>query len=332
MMRLCRAFGVPACLFVLLGAEAPLPVRIAWTSVPTELAPILIVQKDLLDHQGVTYAAEPIHFSETAPVLRALAAGQIDLAPLAPNALGVAIQNAGLDDLRVVADDYQDGAPGHYSGEFMVRDLSPIRAVEDLRGKIVAVEAAGGMSEMALRIMLDRHGVAEPGEIDLAMAPHPSQGAMLEQGKIDMAALGAPFSYVLKSRGTTRTLFTLADALGSTDASMLVARAEFMSRNRAALDDFFEDYVRARRWFLAPAHRDEAVRIVAQASRVPADLLDDYLFTDGDYFRDRDARPDPAALQRSLDLLRQTGLLEIAIDAKALCDPSFVDEAVRRLK
>jgi NitT/TauT family transport system substrate-binding protein len=332
MMRLARALGVPACLFVLLGAAAPLPVRIAWTSVPTELAPILFAQKDLLDHQGVTYAAEPVHFSDTAPILRALAADQIDLAPLAPNALGVAIQNAGLDDLRVVADEYQDGARGHYSSEFMVQDPSPIRAVEDLRGKVLAVEAAGGMSEMALRVMLGRHGVAEPGAIDLVMAPLPSQGAMLEQGKIDLAALGAPFSYVLKSRGTVRTLFTLADALGPTDALMLVARADFLARNRAALDDFFEDYVSARRWLLAPAHRDEAVRIVAQASRVPAELLDEYLFTDGDYFRDRDARPDPAALQRSLDLLRQAGFLDIAVDANTLCDPSFIDEAARRLK
>jgi ABC-type nitrate/sulfonate/bicarbonate transport system substrate-binding protein len=185
---------------------------------------------------------------------------------------------------------------------------------------------------MALRVMLGRPGVAEPGEIDLVTAPLPSQGVMLEQGKIDLAALGPPFSYVLKSRGTGRTLFTLADALGSTDALMLVARAEFLARNRAALDDFFEDYVSARRWFLAPAHRDEAVRIVAQASRVPAELLDGYLFTDGDYFRSRDARPDQAALQRSLDLLHQAGFLDIAVDANTLCDPSFIDEAARRLK
>ncbi len=289
-------------------------------------------QKDLLDHQGVSYAAEPVHFSDSAPILRALAAGQIDLAPLAPNAIGVAIQNAGLDDLRIVADIYQDGARRHYSSEFMVRDASPIRAVEDLRGKVMALDAMGGMSEIALRAMLRGHGMAGTRDADIVESPLPGMGALLEQRQIDLAALTAPFSYVLSMRGTARTLFSRADALGPSEGLVLVARAEFLDRNRPALDDFFEDYLRSLRWFLAPAHRDEAVLIVAQASRVPAELLDAYLFSDGDYFRDRDGRPDLDALQRSFDRLHEAGFLDIAIDARAHADLSFLDDAARRLR
>jgi len=331
-MRLGRIFGLCTCLIIVLTAAAPLPIRIAWISVPTQMSPILFAQQDLLDHQGVTYAVQHIHFSDEAPILRAFAAGLIDIAPLTPNAVAVAIQNAGLDDLRIVADDYQDGAHGHYSEEFMVGDASPIRAVEDLRGKVLAVEARGGMSEIALRAMLSRHGLSSDRDADIVEAPVPSQGAMLEQGRIDLAALGAPFSYILKARGSARALFTRADALGPSEGLMLVARAEFLERNRAALDDFFEDYLRALRWFLAPDHRDEAVLIAAQASRVPADLLDDYLFSDGDYFRDRDARPDLAALQRNFDQLREAGALDMTVDARAHADLSFIDEAARRVK
>src|SRR5258708_35001890 len=86
-----------------------------------------------------------------------LGTGEVDLAPLAPSSFGLALQNARLDDLRIVTDDYQDGVAGRYSGEFLVRDDSPIAKVEDLKGKVLAVNAIGGGSDSALRAMLRRH-------------------------------------------------------------------------------------------------------------------------------------------------------------------------------
>ena len=96
--------------------------------------------------------------------------------------------------------------------------------------------------------------------------------------------------------------------------------------------DFFEDYLRALRWFLDPAHRDEAVMIVASFTRAPRAMFDDYLFTADDYYRDPDARPNLAAVQKAMDALRAEGIIDIAIDARPYADPSFVEEAGRRLK
>ena len=70
MMRSCLV------LFFLLSAlpaiAAPLTLRIAWTAVPLDLTPVLIEQKDMLDHLGQSYAVEPVHFGEAATVVRAL--------------------------------------------------------------------------------------------------------------------------------------------------------------------------------------------------------------------------------------------------------------------
>jgi NitT/TauT family transport system substrate-binding protein len=310
---------------------APLPIRVAWTSVPAELTPVLLEKKDLLDRLGKSYTVEPVHFGESATVVRALAAGEIDLAALPPPAFAFAVRNAGLDDLRIVADLYRDGAPHHYASEFLVREASGIRTIDDLAGKILAVDALGGMSDLALRVMLQKHGIDPRQGAHIAVAPVANQGAMLEAGKIDLAALGAPFSYMLTGRGTARPLFTLRDALGPSDGLVLVARAGFVAENHAALVDFFEDHLRALRWFLDPAHRDEAVLIVASFTHAPRALYDDYLFTDGDYFRDRGARPDVAALQHSIDALRDMGFLDIAIDVRHYVDLNLIDEAAKRL-
>lgn len=321
-------------LLLLAGAAAraePLTLRIAWTTVPAQLTPVLFQRKDLLDHAGKSYTVEHVHFAETAPVERWLAAGEIDIAALAPATFGVAIENAGLEDLRIVADGYQDGIGRHYSSEFMVRNDGPLWAVEDLKGKVAAIHAPG-LGSTALRVMLSRRGLEDRRDYKTVVTPFPSMGAMLEDGRIDLAALVAPFAQRLAERGTARRLFDMRAVIGPSQSLVYVARAEFLRRNRAALEDFFEDYLRALRWFLDPAHRDDAVAALARFNHDAIGLYAGYLFTDGDYYRDRDARPNLAALQSNLRLLRDAGLLSIDIDVRRYADLSFVDTAVQRLK
>lgn len=312
------------------GAE-PLTIRIAWSTVPAELTPVLFQKKDMLDYLGSSYVVEHLHFGPSAAVVQALAAGDIDIAALAPVTFAAAIRNGGVEDLRIVADDYQDGVAGHYSSEFMVRDASEIRTVEDLEGRVLAIDARGTASDLGLSAMLRRHGLVDPKSYRIVETPVTNMGAMLEAGKVDLAALGAPFSYALKARGSVRTLFTLGDALGPSQGLMLVARTEFLAAHRAAVTDFFEDYLRALRWFLAPVHRDEAVQIAAAFTRAPRALFDDYLFTADDYYRDPDAQPNFAAVQRTVAALRADGFLDSAPDARHYADTSFVEEAARRL-
>src|SRR5262249_34372997 len=68
---------------------------------------------------------------------------------LAYPTLPIAIQNAGMDDLRVIADEFQDGVPGYYTFEFMVLADGPMKRVEDLKGKAVATNAAGSAVDIS---------------------------------------------------------------------------------------------------------------------------------------------------------------------------------------
>jgi len=328
------AFFAAACLVVAAPATsaAPLPIRIAWTTVPAQMTPVLFRAKALLVHLGRSYVVEHVHFADSAPMLRALAAGEIDLVPLAPAAFGVAIENAGMEDLRIVAESYEDGVDGSYSSEFMVRRDGPIRQIEDLKGGVLAVHALGNLGEVALRTMLARHGIEDGRDYHVVVAPYPSMGAMLEDGRIELAALTAPFAQQLRLRGTARALFDRRAAIGPSIGLVEVARAEFLARHRAALDDFFEDYLRAWRWFLDPAHRADAVAAVAGFNREPPAAFASYLFSAGDYYRDRDARPNLALLQRNLALLGEAGMVATNIDVRRYADLSFIDAAARRLR
>lgn len=96
-------------------AAEPLKLRVAWAVVPAQLTAVLFEKKDLLKHYGKSYTVEAIHFRGSTPQITALAAGELDLASLAFSSFALAVQNAHMNDLRVVSDLYQDGIPGYYS-------------------------------------------------------------------------------------------------------------------------------------------------------------------------------------------------------------------------
>lgn len=312
-------------------SKEPLKIRIAWTTVPGQMTPIIFERKALLKHYGTSYVVEHLHFAGSGPMVTALAAGEVDIAPLAPSSFGVAIQNARMNDIRIVSDVYQDGAGDHYSNEFLVLKDSPIKRIEDLKGKVLAVNAVGGGSDIALRAMLRKHHLEDKRDYTVIETKFSNMPAMLEERKVDLVGLVALFAHGLEKRGTARPLFTVKDALGPSQSLFNVARAEFLDKNKAALHDFFEDYLRGLHWFLDPANRKAAIDIVAKANKRSSGAFP-YLFSKDDYFRDRDAQPNLDALQHNLQSLKELGFLKIDIDVKRYADLRFVEQAAKRLK
>src|SRR2546423_3865716 len=121
----------------------PVKIRISWIAPITNWASLLMEKKELARHLGRSYLLEPVRYVGTPQMITALANGELEIANLAFSTLPIAVQNAGLDDLRVIADELQDGVPGYYSQEYMVLADGAIRTIENLKGKVVATVAAG---------------------------------------------------------------------------------------------------------------------------------------------------------------------------------------------
>src|SRR5208283_4730858 len=129
----------------------------------------------------------------------------------------IAIGNAGLDDIRVISDDFQDGVDGYYSNEFDVLTDGPIKKIEDLKGKIVATNVAGSGVDVAMRAMLRKHGLEANRDYTVIEAPFPAMKAMLTEKKVDLIPAVLPFSYNPELRQLGRDLFVQRDALGLAD-------------------------------------------------------------------------------------------------------------------
>jgi NitT/TauT family transport system substrate-binding protein len=313
------------------GAE-PVKIRASWIVAPSDWTPLLPEKPDLMKNNGKSYVFEPMRFQGTPAVITAMANNELELGNLAFSSLALAIQNAGLEDLRVVGDQFKDGADGHYSNEFFVLKDSAVQKAEDLKGKVVATNAAGSAVDIAMRAMLRKHGLEDKRDYTVVEAPFPTMKAMLAQKKADLASFVAPFAFDPELRQIGRPLFNQKDAIGTTQMTVWVVRKGFLDKNRAALLDFMEDSVRVVRWYLDPRNHDEAVQIAAKVTKLKPELFASWLFTAKEYARSPDLLPDMKALQANIDVQRDLGFLKGPIDVDKYADLSVVREAAQRLK
>jgi sulfonate transport system substrate-binding protein len=310
----------------------PLKIRVAWVVVPNNLPPILFAKPGIARHEGKSYAMDAIHFGGTPQMISAFGANDIDIALLAYSSLAVAIENAGMTDLRVIADAFQDGAPGYYTDEYMVLKDSPIHTVEDLKGKVLGSNATGGAIDVGLRAMLQQHKLDAQKDVTIVEVAFPNMRAALTAGKVELIGTGLPFAQDPALRAAARTIFTQREAIGRSEMIVWVARAGFIAANRPAMVDFMEDVLRALHFFTNPANHREAVDIVAGFNKQPAADYDAWLFKPGgDYYRDANAVPDLDALQSNVATQVKFGFLKTDLDIRQYADLSLIKEAATRL-
>ena len=312
-------------------SQQPVKIRASWVAPVANWASILAEKPDLARHAGKSYVFESVRFAGTPPMITALANNELEVASLAYSSLAIAIQNAGMDDLRVIADEFRDGVEGYYSQEYMVLADGPIKKVEDLKGKVVATNAAGSAVDVATRAMLRKFGLEDKRDYTVVEAPFPAMRAMLAEKKVDIVPGVLPFSLDPELRKIATPLFRQSDAIGVTQMIVWTARKSFTDKNRAAMIDFMEDTLRIVRWYLDPANQKEAAEIAARVTKQPAERFG-WLFTKSDYYRDPNMIPDLDALQRNVDMTRDLGFVKSSLDIKKYTDLTLVEEAARRLK
>ena len=124
---------------------------------------------------------------------------------------------------------------------------SPIKKVEDLKGKVIATNSIGSAVDIGSRAMLQE---ARPGgqarlHHRRGAVPHHEGDAEGEEGR--PRSVGAAVQ--LRSRSSSRcraSLFTSKDAIGVSQFIVWAARKSFIDKNRAAMVDFMEDMLRHR--------------------------------------------------------------------------------------
>ncbi|HEX3538443.1 MAG TPA: ABC transporter substrate-binding protein [Stellaceae bacterium] len=332
-MRFFKAAAILLAVLCLtrIAAAEPYHLRIGWVVAGADVATLMFAKPELAPHAGKSYIPELTHFEGTSTAMQALATGDLDCAALAYSTFALGVVNAGMKDLRVIGDGFQDGVPDYHTNAYMVRDDASIRTVEDLKGKVIATNQRGSAVDMAVRAMLAKHHLQDGRDVTMIEVRFPDQKAMLKEKKVDLITAVSPFGFDPELNRLARPLFHQVDAIGRSQMIVRVARDGFLKEHRDVMVDFIEDYLRVLRYLLDPAHHKEAVELLAQVTKREPSFYDAWAFTKQDYFRDPAALPDLDALQSNIDLQQSLGFLRAKVDVKKQADLDIAKEAAQRL-
>lgn len=168
--------------------------------------------------------------------LFALASGSIEIGSAATAAVLNSI--AGGNDF--VAAYPSNGINKDLQSIFYVPEDSPIKSVNDIAGKTIAVNTLGAHLDYTVREALHAQGLT-PDAVKLVVVPGPQLEQVLRSGQVDIAAFGywqTTFEGVARKNGGLRKVFADTDVLGEIAGGFAVLRRDWIAAHPSAARTF----------------------------------------------------------------------------------------------
>jgi NitT/TauT family transport system substrate-binding protein len=285
----------------------------------------LFMQKkpELMKGLGKTYDVEWVRFAGGGDAMPALVAGKIDGCLGTPFPLTNALFQSQVP-VTIVHQLLSFGFDGHYDDMTVVRKDSGINSFKDLKGKTFGVNAIGGTSEQAVRILARKNGInIDGGDLTIAEGRPPFLGQMVRDNKVQAATLFQPFFGEAMAKGDLKVLYSTSDVYGGpTDYVFMVFDNKFLKAHPQAVRDYVKDYLAAVNWALD--NRAEAVKIYAEAWKLPVPVVDSYLLSKNDYLVRRDGKLSADHIQPIVNALAENGFIKQRYDVSKYVDLSYL--------
>lgn len=309
----------------------PLKLRVQYPVAPGYVTPMIpLVPKEVQPHYGDSYVVEPVFIQGSSQALTAFAAGELEIAGFTPQSLAFSVLEAKIDS-RAIGQWLATDVPGYGKSSFWVHK-DEIHKIEDLKGKVVAINGRGTTIGTAAVLMLQRHGLKEGQDYQLVEVRIDAAFTALQSKRVSLAYLIRPWDQQAIKEPALAPLFGIGDVFGRSETGFMQVKPEFLAKNRAVLVDFLEDQMRMRRWAQDPKTRPEAIKVLAQVMKQPESAFADWVFTKNDNsYRDPDLKIDLDALQKNIDVLKEAGIITGTVVAKTYVDMSLAEEAGKRL-
>ncbi|GII65931.1 ABC transporter substrate-binding protein [Sphaerisporangium krabiense] len=171
--------------------------------------------------------------------------------------------------ITVIAGAIAQGDP--LSQAIVVRKGSPIKAIGDLAGKTVAVNALQGVNDLVLRAAMEKAG-GDPGSLKFLPLPYPDMRAALDGGRVDAAFLIEPFLSGASAAGDEVVLRNpQGDLAGKGTAfSTYFSSRSYVAEHAKTVDDFVAALREANEY--AQAHPDEVRKIIPTFTAIKPDV------------------------------------------------------------
>ena len=203
---------------------------------------------------------------------------------------------------------------------------SPIKKVEDLRGKRIAVTRGTDPHIFLLRA-LALHGLKTP-DVKMVLLQHPDGRVALERGDVDAWAGLDPYMAQTELEKGSRLFFRNADL---NTYGFLNVREDFAAAHPDAVERVLTVYEKARKWSLA--HPAELRAIVAKAGKLSDEVAAKDLERN-DLTSGMIGQKQRDTIVAAGDVLKESGVIpadtDIGKTADALIDPQYIIRVAKR--
>lgn len=211
--------------------------------------------------EGTGVTVETVGYASGGPEsLMALAGGSVDIG----SAATAAVLNSIIGGNDFVAAYPTNGINKDVKSIFYVLEDSPIRTIEDIQGKTVAVNTLGAHLDYTVREALHQKGLPE-NAANLVTVPGPQLEQVLRSGQVDVSAFGywqTTFEGAARKTGGLRAVFDDTQVLGDIAGGFTELRKDWVADHPEAAQHFVKQSARALDY--AREHPEETREILAR--------------------------------------------------------------------
>ncbi|NHN32498.1 ABC transporter substrate-binding protein [Paenibacillus agricola] len=273
-------------------------------------------------------------FDAAQPIAVATAGGSVDVGA---TGITASLYNmvAGGQKLLIVADKGRE-QKGYSSTALMVPKDSPVKSIEELKGKKIGITQTGSTYHYMVGRLLEKHGLALK---DIELVPLNSINGLMESLKskqVDAVMLNEPNITAVVKEGYGKVVAQVGDEMEYQTSGLFFSPK--LAGNKDAAVRFLQAYAKATRYYydavltqkdgkvVPGVNYDEVVKIVAKYTDQPEENV-----KQGLPYMDRDGKLLATDIKTQVDWYAKEKLIEKVVDTNGIVNTELLDEALKKL-
>ncbi|WP_232697451.1 ABC transporter substrate-binding protein [Brevibacillus daliensis] len=299
----------------------------------TSTAPLFIgIEKGFFKEENIDL--KPQWFEAAQPISVATAAGSVDVGA---TGITASMYNmiAGGQKLVVVADKGRE-QQGYSSSALLVPNDSPIKSVEELKGKKIGITQTGSTYHYMAGKLLEKYGLSLK---DVDLVPLNSiKGLMeaLKSNQVDSVLLNEPNISLVVNEGYGKPIAQIGDEFEYQTSGIFFSPT--FAENKDVAERFLKAYAKSTRYYydavltkkdgqVVPGENyDEVIEIIAKYIEQDKELI-----KKGLPYIDRDGKLLESDIQTQVDWYAKEKLIDKPIDVKEIVNTQMLEDALQKL-